>query len=114
MTSGALGLLGNEPWRVAAKEDSMRSFVRRPGVRGAVLHVAVHVTVGVNVATMDADIDGSSYGWAPSDRFVLPDIRDAAGRQNVTITLSSRGAAATWLTDDVMVDPWRTLQPAPP
>lgn len=67
----------------------MRSFVRRPGVRGAVLHVAVHVTVGVNVATMDADIDGSSYGWAPSDRFVLPDIRDAAGRQNVTITLSS-------------------------
>ncbi len=58
MTSGALGLLGNEPWRVAAKEDSMRSFVRRPGVRGAVLHVAVHVTVGVNVATMDADIDG--------------------------------------------------------
>ncbi len=133
MTGGAIGLLGNEPWRVvslldlmgafipaggtatsptfcvAAREDSLRFFAKRPGVRGAQLHVAVRVTAGVNVATMDVDIDGSTPGWGPSDRFMLPDIRDAAGRQNVAITFSTRGTPAAWLVDDVMVDPWRTL-----
>ena len=67
MTGGATSLIGNEPWRVvslldlmgayipaggtatspvfcvAAREDSLRFFVRRPGVRGAQLHVAVRV-----------------------------------------------------------------------
>ena len=133
MTGGAIALVGNEPWHVvgaldlmaafiptggtttsptfcvAAQEDSIRFFVKRPGVRGALLHVAVRVTAGVNVATMDVDIDGSASGWGPSDRYMLPDIRDAAGRQNVTITFSTRGTAAAWLVDDVMVDPWRTL-----
>lgn len=133
MSGGAMSLLGNEPWRVVngfdamsltlpftgtatsptfcvtTSEDSLRFFVRKPGVRGAQLHVSVRVTAGVNVATMDVDIDGSTYGWTPTDRYMLPDIHDNNGRQNVTITFSTRGSWASWLVDDVMVDPWRTF-----
>jgi hypothetical protein len=130
---GAGTTSGNEPWKVvssadgrsaripaggsatsrtfcvASAEDALRWFVRRPGVRGAALHIHVRVTSGVNVATNDYDVDGSRSGWTPTERLLLPDIRDASGRQQVSVTFTARGTGATWLVDDVMLDPWRTL-----
>ena len=95
-----------EPFCVGSDEDSIRYFVKKPGVRGSKLHVHVAVTSGVNVATNDFDVDGSAGGWAVVDRMMLPDIRDKSGQQWVTVEFGSR--TGTWLVDDVLVDPWRT------
>jgi hypothetical protein len=123
---------GNEPWKVlgsrhgaslrilgggsattqsmciATAEDSLRFFYKSPGVSGSLLHVSIYVTSGVNVATNDYDISGAKAGWALSDRIMLPDIRDASGRQTVTITFSQRQTPAAWQIDDVEIDPWKT------
>lgn len=131
--SSASVVSGNEPWKVfgsthakslklnasgtattpsmciATAEDSMRFFYRSPGVAGAKLHVHIHVTSGVNVATNDYDVDGTVAGWAVSQRIMLPDIRDASGMQTITITFQPRNSStATWQLDDVSIDPWRT------
>lgn len=121
---------GNEPWKVmggahtsslklspgavsttsqfcvASAEDALRFFVKSPGGATARLHVHIDVVSGVNRATNDYDIVGSTSGWAPSPRIMLPDIRDASGKQNVTITFTVVGTA-TWYIDDVLIDPWR-------
>jgi anti-sigma factor ChrR (cupin superfamily) len=132
-TGGASVVSGNEPWKVlgsthasslkipagasaasqsmciASAEDSLRFFYKSPGVSGSLLHVSIYVTSGVNVATNDYDVSGSTAGWAVSQRIMLPDIRDASGQQTVTITFSQRQTAATWQLDDVEIDPWKTL-----
>jgi hypothetical protein len=94
---------------VAANEDSLRFLYKNPGVPGAQLHVSIRVTSGVNVATNDLDITSSGFGWGASPRIMLPDIRDASGRQYVTVTFSTRGTPAAWRIDEVQVDPWRSL-----
>ncbi len=105
----SLGTATSPTTCVASNEDSMRFFYKSPGIRGSTLHVSIRVTSGVNVATNDYDIDGAALGWQPSPRIMLPDIRDASGRQYVTITFSQRNLPAAWNIDDVMVDPWRSL-----
>jgi hypothetical protein len=130
---GAAVTHGNEPWRVlssthasslalpagaaatapsmciATAEDALRFFYRAPGVRGAALLVTIHVTSGVNVADNTYEISGATAGWALSPRIMLPDIRDASGRQTVTISFTQRSTRARWQIDDVEVDPWRSL-----
>ena len=132
-TSGASLVAGNEPWYIASSldsqslrvasggyvrtptmcvavgEDSLRFFYKSPGIPGSTLHVSIRVTSGVNVATNDYDIDGAAFGWQPSPRIMLPDIRDASGRQYVTVTFSQRNLPAAWNIDDVLIDPWRSL-----
>lgn len=132
LSGGASVVNENEPWRingstharslrvpagsqavgerfcVNSSEDSLRFFYKRPGVAGSALHIHVRVTSGVNVATNDLDLDGGQAGWAVANRMMLPDIRDASGKQWVQITYSTRNVAANWSVDDVMVDPWRT------
>jgi hypothetical protein len=132
-STGVATVSGNEPWKVlgsghatslklpaggsaatpamciATAEDSLRLFYKSPGVSGSLLHVSIYVTSGVNVATNDYDISGSTAGWAVSQRIMLPDIRDASGRQTVTITFSQRQTTATWQIDDIEIDPWKTL-----
>jgi hypothetical protein len=129
-TRSASKVAGNEPWKVAGSahasslklgqgamaataqfcvasaEDALRLFVKAPGVAGTQLHVHIDVVSGVNRATNDYDISGSTSGWAPTQRIMLPDIRDSSGKQNVTITFTVVGTA-TWYIDDVMIDPWR-------
>ena len=131
-SGGAKRVSGNEPWKingsthasaaqlpaggsikiekfcVNSDEDSLRFFYRKPNVAGATLHITVRVTSGVNVATNDMDYDGAGSGWVVSPRMMLPDIRDASGRQWVEITYTTRNTGATWLVDDVMIDPWKT------
>ncbi|MEQ1701649.1 MAG: hypothetical protein ABMA25_16190 [Ilumatobacteraceae bacterium] len=130
VTRNATTTAGNEPWKVlgsahakslklspgatastaqfcvASAEDALRFFVKAPGVAGTQLLVHIDVISGVNRATNDYAIAGNSSGWAPSQRIMLPDIRDSSGKQNVTITFTVVGNA-TWYLDDVMIDPWR-------
>lgn len=94
---------------VASNEDSLRFMYKNPGIPGAQLHVSIRVTSGVNVATNDLDITSNGLGWNASPRIMLPDIRDANGRQYITVTFSTRGTPASWRIDDVQVDPWRSL-----
>jgi hypothetical protein len=120
VSSGVTTVSGNEPWKVlggahkaslripvgasastppmciATAEESLRFFYRSPGVPSSLLHVSIYVTSGVNVATNDYDIRGTTRGWAVSQRIMLPDIRDASGRQTVKITFSQRQGPATW------------------
>jgi hypothetical protein len=58
---------------------------------------------GVGTYTMSGD----SFGWGPSPRINMPNVRDANGQQTVTIELKPVNVGAVWLVDDVMVDPWR-------
>lgn len=126
----AAATTGNEPWKVlgsthakslklssgavattaqfcvASAEDALRFFVKAPGIAGSRLHVHIDVVSGVNRATNDYDVSGTTSGWAPSQRIMLPDIRDSSGKQLVTISFSVVGTA-TWYLDDVMIDPWR-------
>ena len=131
--NGASVVTPNEPWKVVSSthvsslqvraggtatgpqfcvgsaEDALRLFVKLPGVSTALLHVHIDVVSGVNRATNDYDISGGGTGWAPTQRIMLPDIRDASGQQLVTVSFSTRGTAATWTIDDVMLDPWRLV-----
>lgn len=97
-----------ERFCVNSSEDSLRVFYKRPGVVGSALKIAVRVTSGVNVATNELTVDGSTAGWALSQRMMLPDIRDASGQQWVQITFMPVNVGATWRVDDLMIDPWRT------
>jgi hypothetical protein len=105
----ARGIAVSTQFCVNSDEDSMRLFFKAPGVRGAKLRLHIDVVSGVNRATNDYDIDGGTAGWALLPRIMLPDIRDASGRQYVTITLTAAGSDATWFVDDVMIDPWKAI-----
>ena len=131
-SGGAGRVTGNEPWKingsthassarlpagatikvekfcVNSDEDSLRFFYKKPNVTGSTLHIHVRVTSGVNVATNDMDYDGAGTGWVVSPRMMLPDIRDASGQQWVEIIYTTRNTGATWLVDDLMIDPWKT------
>lgn len=132
-SGGAKGTTENEPWKivgsgdskslwipagakavsptfcVATAEDSLRAFVKRPGVANASLRLHVEVTSGVNRATSDIDINGSTAGWTVIDRLMLPDIRDSSGKQYVSVWFWTTGVGASWKVDDVMIDPWKTM-----
>ncbi len=92
---------------VGADEDSIRLFVRRPGITGAKLVVHVIATGVGGGLTTQYSMSGDSYGWTPTPRIKMPDLRDINGQQTITIVIAPAGTAAGWLVDDVMVDPWR-------
>ena len=94
---------------IASNEDSLRLFYKDPGVGGASLIVKVEAWNSVEPAARSTNtytIGSSSAGWKLSPRISLPNNRDAAGEQMVTITITPVNTAATWRVDDVMLDPW--------
>ncbi len=101
------GSIRSRSFCVGADEDSVRLFVKRPGIAGSALSVRLSVTSPQGSAVANYKIAGDSAGWTPSARFAFPDVRDANGEQTVTIELAPVDASAVWLVDDVMVDPWR-------
>ena len=92
---------------VGYDEDSIRLFIRQPGVPGSAITIRVTVTnpngLGVNTYTMS----GEEFGWTPSPRITMPNVRDANGQQTVTIEIAPANNPAVWMVDDVMVDPWK-------
>lgn len=93
---------------IASNEDSLRLFYKDPGVRGAGLQIKVEAwnTSSTGRSILTYGIGSNSAGWKLSPRIELPNKRDAAGEQMVTITITPVNTAATWRVDDVMLDPW--------
>ena len=134
LAGGATVVAGqNEPWRVggstdshalslaglssvattrelcvAPGEDVIRLFARGSGVTGAILHVDVTArdSAGINVGTSAFDIVGTT-GWAPSIALHVPALWGASGQEFISVRLSERGVAASWLVDDLYVDPFK-------
>jgi hypothetical protein len=98
---------------VAMGENSVRFFVKNPGVSGAVLHVHAYVQnplTGLVLSTgFDVKATTGPKVWAPSSRIIVPNLLGGVlGTQNVTLTFTAKGPAATWNIDDVFVDPFRS------
>ncbi len=91
---------------VGTDEDSIRLFVRRPGVAGSALSIRVTSSNPIGTATNTYTLAGDAPGWAPSPRIGIPNLLDVNGQQTVTIEIAPVNNPAVWLIDDVMVDPW--------
>ena len=133
LLNNASRVAGNEPWNVvpgfkasslrigpggtaasgydcnATGEDSIRFFYRSPGVPGSTLHVSIAVATPFGVAPKTYDLPGTTSGWALSGPLAVPNQRGFLGAQIVTFAFSTTGTPATWLIDDVLVDPWKPL-----
>ena len=98
---------------VAMGENSVRFFVKNPGVAGAVLHIQAYVQNPLTGLTLSTgfDVNGTTGAkvWAPSSRITIPNLLGGVlGTQNVTLVFSAKGPSATWNIDDVFVDPFRS------
>ena len=98
---------------VAMGENSVRFFVKNPGVAGAVLHVQAYVENPLTGLTLSTgfDVNGTTGAkvWSPSSRITIPNLLGGVlGTQNVTLVFSAKGTAATWNIDDVYIDPFRS------
>ena len=97
---------------VAMGENTIRLFVKNPGVTGSVLHIQAFVQNPLTglVLSTGFDIKGSpgAAGWAPTSQLLIPNLLGGVlGTQNLTLMFSTRGAPATWNIDDVYVDPFK-------
>lgn len=93
---------------IASNEDWLRLFYRDPGVSGSQLLVKVEAWSSAGRDAREFRINAGGAGWKLSPQIGLPNMRDAAGGQMVTITITSVGTAANWRVDDIMLDPWKT------
>jgi hypothetical protein len=97
---------------VAMGENTIRMFVKNPGVAGSVLHIQAIVRnplTGLILATA-FDIQGKAgaAGWAPTSPLLIPNLLGGVlGTQELTLVFSTTGKAATWNIDDVYVDPFK-------
>jgi hypothetical protein len=119
----------NEPWRVLGSgnsrslalpagasltanfcvqlgEDSLRLFTKSPGGSGGSLSIRATVSTPSASMTSLSSLGGKPAGWAPTGR--VPLINVTGGKQYITLTVTNTGTG-TWLVDDILVDPWKTL-----
>jgi hypothetical protein len=97
---------------VAMGENTVRLFVKNPGVASAVLHVQAYVQNPLTglVLSTSFNINGSASakGWSPTGRLLIPNLLGGVlGTQNLKLVFTTSGAPATWNIDDVYVDPFR-------
>lgn len=93
---------------IASNEEWMRLFYKDPGVGGSQLLVKIEAWSSAGRMAQEYRINAGGAGWKVSPQIPMPNKRDANGDQNVTITITPVGTAATWRVDDVMVDPWKS------
>jgi hypothetical protein len=97
---------------VSVGEDGLRFMVYNPKVSGAILHVdaiAQNTSTGAKgYMAFDVNSDVPSAPWSPSMRLGLPKMFNGGGTQALTLVFSTRGTAATWLVDDVYLDPFKS------
>jgi hypothetical protein len=121
----------NEPWRVLGGsnnrsvalpagatltatfcvqvgEDSMRLFTKSPGTPSGALNIKTTVTTAYGSALTFSSMRGVSPSWAPTGRIPLTNVSGPDGKQYVTLLITNTGSG-TWLVDDILVDPWKTL-----
>ncbi len=96
---------------VSRGEDSIRLFVSNARVPGSILHVQAIVrsdTGQIAETAFDVNGDAAPAGWAPTMRLGIPNLLGGTGTQNLTLVFTTRGTPATWLVDDVYVDPFKS------
>jgi hypothetical protein len=134
LSSGASVVYGNEPWRVRSSADrrslqlgpgswaesrtmcigfgesGLRMFVKGVSASGAILHVDAIVQNSSNgwIATAAFDVNGGATAWAPSIRIEIPRLFNGSGQELLTLRFTERGTPATWLVDDVYLDPFKS------
>lgn len=89
-----------------SNEEWMRFFYKDPAVSGAQLLVKIEAWSSAGRTVQEIRINSGSAGWKVSNQIAMPNKRDAAGEQTITLTITPVGTAATWRVDDIMIDPW--------
>jgi len=97
---------------VAMGENTVRFFVKNPGVTGATLHVQAYVQnplTGLVLSTgFDIPSTAGAQTWAPTPQLLIPNLLGGVlGTQNVTLVFTTKGTAK-WGVDDVFIDPFRS------
>jgi hypothetical protein len=97
---------------VAMGENTVRLFVKNPGVTGSTLHIQAYVQnplTGLVLSTgFDLNSTAGATTWAPSVALWIPNLLGGVlGTQNVKLVLTTKGSG-TWGVDDVFIDPFRT------
>ena len=97
---------------VAMGENTVRLFVKNPGVTGSTLHIQAYVQnplTGLVLSTgFDLNSSAGATTWAPTAPLGIPNLLGGVlGTQNVTLVFTTKGSA-TWGIDDVFIDPFRT------
>lgn len=97
---------------VAMGENTVRFFVKNPGVTGSTLHVQAYVQntlTGLVLSTgFDINSTAGAKTWAPTPKLLIPNLLGGVlGTQTVTLVFTTKGGA-TWGVDDVFVDPFRS------
>lgn len=97
---------------VAMGENTVRLFVKNPGVTGSTLHIQAYVQnplTGLVLSTgFNLNSTAGATTWAPTARLSIPNLLGGVlGTQNVTLVFTTKGSG-TWGIDDVFIDPFRT------
>jgi len=98
---------------VSMGDNTIRFFVKNPGVASSVLHVAAYVQnplTGLVLSTgFDVKGNAAAAGWSPSPAMLIPNLLGGVlGTQNLRLVFTTSGAPATWNIDDVFVDPFKS------
>lgn len=91
---------------VASNEEWLRFFYKSPGVSGSALKVTITVTSSNGTAVNTWAVGGDSAGWNVTPQIYLPNIRDNNGQQWITVQFAPVNTQATWVIDDVQIDPF--------
>jgi hypothetical protein len=87
----------------------MRLFMKSPGVASGSLRIKTTVSTAYGSALTSSSYGGGlSPTWSPTGRIPLVNVSGPDGKQYVTLTITNTGSG-TWLVDDILVDPWKTL-----
>lgn len=89
-----------------ANEDTIRAFVKRPGLAGARLYVSMMIeTADGQTGSTLYTIDGSTPGWTPTPPMSVP-MFGWSGDLWLTVYFTPEpGTPGTWKVDDFFVDP---------
>jgi hypothetical protein len=98
---------------VARGENTIRLFVKNPGVASSTLHVQAYVQNPLTglVLSTGYDIRGTAgpTTWAPTSPLFIPNLLGGVlGTQNLTLVFTTNGTPANWGIDDVYVDPFKS------
>ena len=94
---------------VQVGEDFMRLFTKSPGTSSGGLNIKTTVSTAYGTAMTSSSLRGGmSPTWAPTGRIPLVNVSGPDGKQYVNLTITNTGTG-TWLVDDILVDPWKTL-----
>lgn len=90
---------------VFENEESLRFAYKAPRP-GATLQVWIEISGPQGYAYTNTYMTASSWWWDVSPIIPMPNLRDADGRQWVSIFMMPVDNSGAWQVDDVMIDPW--------